>query len=126
MTTWWRPSYSPLLPDEGGSCSFKAADLVDAHVHVFPPDIIRRREACLGGDPRFDALYRSPKARMVTAEDVIAQMDNCGTRLSIVFGFAFRDIGLCREVNSYVSRPCATTPAGWQAWRVYPRGLPVR
>jgi predicted TIM-barrel fold metal-dependent hydrolase len=75
---------------------------VDAHVHVFPPDVIRRREAYLGRDARFDALYSSPEARMETAEEVLAQMDGCGTELSIVFGFAFDDPGLCREVNDYV------------------------
>jgi predicted TIM-barrel fold metal-dependent hydrolase len=102
MKTWWRSSYSPLLPEDGGSCGFKAAGLVDAHVHVFPPDVIRRREACLGCDTRFDALYSSPQAKMVTASELLAQMDETGTQLSIIFGFAFKDLGLCREVNDYV------------------------
>jgi predicted TIM-barrel fold metal-dependent hydrolase len=111
MKNWWRPYYSPLLPEAGATCGFDPAGLVDAHVHVFPPDIIRRREACLDGDLRFDALYRSPKARMVTAEEVISQMDECGTELSIIFGFAFGDIGLCREVNDYVLEAVRDKPA---------------
>jgi predicted TIM-barrel fold metal-dependent hydrolase len=110
MKTWWRPSYSPLLPDGSGSCVCRAAGLVDSHVHVFPPDIIRRREACLAGDARFDALYRLPEAKMATGEEVLAQMDECGTELSIIFGFAFKDLGLCREVNEYVLHAVRENP----------------
>jgi predicted TIM-barrel fold metal-dependent hydrolase len=102
MKTWWRPSYSPLLPDEGESRGCRAAGLVDSHVHVYPPDIIRRREACLASDARFGALYGSSAAKMATVEEVLAQMDECGTELSIIFGFAFKDLGLCREVNEYI------------------------
>jgi predicted TIM-barrel fold metal-dependent hydrolase len=111
MKIWWRPSYSQLLPDQAGGCRSAAGARVDAHVHVFPPDVIRRREAYLGRDDRFDALYSSPQARMVTADGVLAQMDECGTELSIIFGFAFKDPGLCREGNDYVLEAVTAHPA---------------
>jgi predicted TIM-barrel fold metal-dependent hydrolase len=110
MMTWWRPSYSQLLTNEGVRRGSPSAGLVDAHVHVFPPDIIRRREACLGSDSRFDALYASSRARMVTTDEVLALMDECGTTLSIIFGFAFRDPGLCREANDYVLESVHANP----------------
>ena len=47
---------------------------------------------------------------MATADEVLAQMDECGTELSIIFGFAFKDLGLCREVNDYVLQVCARQP----------------
>ncbi len=97
---------------------------MDAHVHVFPPEIIRRREACLGGDPRFDALYTSPKARMATADEVLTQMEECGVGLSIVFGFAFKDLGLCREANDYVIEAVRAHPDRLAGLACVPAGSP--
>lgn len=76
--------------------------VIDAHVHIFPPEVIRDREAYLDRDSRFAALYRSPEARMATAEDVVAHMDQTGVDRSVVFGYAFADQGLCRTVNDYI------------------------
>jgi len=39
---------------------------------------------------------------MVTVEDVLREMDECGIATSVVFGFAFDDQGLCRLANDYV------------------------
>ncbi|MFH1833927.1 MAG: amidohydrolase, partial [bacterium] len=39
---------------------------------------------------------------MVDAEEVLTHMDTAGVETSIVFGFAFKDQGLCRMVNDYV------------------------
>ena len=75
---------------------------VDAHVHVFPQEMIERRESYLPRDERFAALYRSTHARMATADEVVAHMDETGVAQSIVFGFPFTDQGLCRMVNEYV------------------------
>lgn len=76
--------------------------IVDAHVHIFPPEIIRDREAYLARDAWFGLLYSDPRARMVTAEEVLQEMGRCGVATSIVFGFAFADQGLCRLANDYV------------------------
>lgn len=138
MKTWWRPSYSPLLPEQGCSCGASLAGLVDAHVHVFPPEILRDRAGYLGRDARFDELYASPSARMATAEDVLAQMDESSVDRSIIFGFAFSDLGLCRLCNDYVLDmvgsyphrlaglacvPCGTADAGRELGRCLDAGL---
>ena len=102
MKTSWRPSYSPPLYRGAEDRGPRGRHLVDAHVHIFPPEMVRARETYLERDERFRALYSSPKARLATAEDVIAHMDESGIELSIVFSFAFKDQGLCREVNDYV------------------------
>jgi predicted TIM-barrel fold metal-dependent hydrolase len=124
MKTWWKPYSSPPLCEASGrgaaggrqaeSGPKGAADSVaqarpaagagpvDAHVHIFPPEIIREREAYLGRDAWFGTLYGSPEARMVGADEVVAHMDATGVEVSVVFGFAFGDQGLCRMVNDYV------------------------
>lgn len=122
MKILWKPYSSPPLPEASGTRAAgggqagpglapdsvaqpqpaAGAGPVDAHVHIFPPEVVRQREAYLGQDDWFGALYGSPQARMVTADEVVAQMDAAGVEMSVVFGFAFRDQGLCRMVNDYV------------------------
>jgi len=102
MKTWWRRFSVQPSPDVEEASGGARGHLVDAHVHVFPPDVIDHRTRYLGRDLRFDSLYRSAKARMVTADEVIEAMDRDGVAVSIVFGFAFEDQGLCRMVNDYV------------------------
>ena len=124
MKSWWRPSSSPPLPDPvaGGLKDLPAGGgapdasegsggaIVDAHVHVFPPELIRDRASFLDRDPWFASLYASPGATMATAEDVVAAMDADGVGTAVVFGFAFRDQGLCRLTNDYVLEAVKTHP----------------
>lgn len=84
--------------------------LIDAHVHVFPPEIVRERSAYLERDDRFAELYRSPRARMATADEVVESMDREGVDLSVVAGFPFADQGLCRLLNDYVLEALASHP----------------
>ncbi len=76
--------------------------MVDAHVHIFPPQMIADRAAYLGRDARFDEIYASPEACMATGDDVVAHMQADGVDVSVVTGFPFSDQGLCREINDYV------------------------
>jgi predicted TIM-barrel fold metal-dependent hydrolase len=76
--------------------------IIDVHVHVFPPGVIRDREEHLDCDEWFCNLYSDPRSRMVSAEDVLTEMDASGVARSVIFGFAYRDQGLCREANDYV------------------------
>ncbi len=87
-----------------------ASGVIDAHVHVFPPEMVRDREKYLERDPRFAALYGSPEARMATAPEVTAHMAEAGVEVSVVFGYAFADQGLCRLVNDYVIEAVAADP----------------
>ena len=72
--------------------------------------MIAERDSYLARDERFAALYADPRAGMATAEEVVAEMDRSGVALSVVFGFPFRDQGLCREVNDYVLDAVAARP----------------
>lgn len=75
---------------------------IDFHTHIFPPEICQQRERYCGRDPWFAELYSNPKARMASAEDLLAEMDGAGVAAAVAFSFGWSDPGLIRETNSYV------------------------
>ena len=75
--------------------------VIDAHAHIFPPDVIAGREAYRRQDRWFGLLYENPRARLASADDLVASMAESGVDRSICFGFAFADLGLCRATNDY-------------------------
>ncbi len=79
-----------------------APRIVDAHTHLFAPDIIRDRSQYLERDAWFGELYASPKIGFVTPEDMIASMDAAGIGMSVVCGWPWSDMGLCREHNDFL------------------------
>jgi predicted TIM-barrel fold metal-dependent hydrolase len=76
--------------------------LIDFHTHIFPPEICQQRERYCNRDSWFRSLYADPRARMATAEDLIAEMDVSGVDASVTFSFGWTDMGLIEETNSYV------------------------
>lgn len=76
--------------------------IIDAHTHIFPPEVIARRATFLARDAFLEELYGNPRARMATADDLIASMDADGVDVSVAFPFGWRDAGLAEECNSYV------------------------
>lgn len=74
--------------------------IIDAHVHIFPPEVIRRREEYFA-DAGFAALYSSPKARITDAEGLLAAMDESGIDAAFVMGFPWHDKSFCSEQNAY-------------------------
>lgn len=84
--------------------------IVDAHTHIFPPEICASRERYCARDDWFDHLYQDPKARMATAEDLIEMMDLDGIDRAVACGFAWSDQGLCREHNEYLIDAVARYP----------------
>src|SRR5712692_8779622 len=76
--------------------------LIDFHTHLFPPDVRDHRERYCARDPWFNKLYSSARARMVSAEDLNAEMDASGVDASVAFSFGWTDPGLVEETNSYV------------------------
>jgi predicted TIM-barrel fold metal-dependent hydrolase len=77
--------------------------MIDFHVHITPPDIISDWQRYAEKEPYFALLSQSKHNKFATAEDLIAALEKDGTvDRAVVFGFAFRDIGLCRYVNDYV------------------------
>jgi predicted TIM-barrel fold metal-dependent hydrolase len=76
--------------------------IVDVHAHVFPPDVIARRESLLAGESTFASIYRDAKAVMATADDVLASMDEAGVDRTVIVNFAWQDDALVDETNAYI------------------------
>ncbi len=76
--------------------------LIDFHTHIFPPHMREQRELYCKRDPWFNALYADTRARMATADDLVAEMDAAGVDASVAFSFGWTDPGLIEETNSYV------------------------
>jgi uncharacterized protein len=89
--------------------------ILDAHTHLFPPEVREKREEIAGRDARFSVLYGNPRAKMADARDLAAYMDSEGVDMAVAAPFPFEDPGLIRLANDYVLE-CA---------RLDPRILPL-
>jgi predicted TIM-barrel fold metal-dependent hydrolase len=77
--------------------------IVDSHVHVFPPELIRKRQRLLAADQTFAEMFADPAARMATADELVEEMDEGGVDVSIAMGIGWADPGLARESNDYIA-----------------------
>jgi predicted TIM-barrel fold metal-dependent hydrolase len=75
---------------------------IDFHVHITPPEISANWRKYAEKEPYFALLSESRANKFAAAEDVIPALDSGGFDRAVVFGFGFRDMGLCRYVNDYV------------------------
>ncbi len=98
------------------AATIRAMPVVDAHTHLFPPEQRLVRESIAARDPVFAAVYANPKAKMATAEDLIAAMDRAGVDASVVAGFAFGSERQIAEQNEYLLAWPRTSPAGARTW----------
>lgn len=76
--------------------------MIDAHVHIFPPEVAADRERYRARDPYFAQLYADPRARLATAEDLIAELDRVGFSGAVALAWGWRDADLRREQNAYM------------------------
>jgi predicted TIM-barrel fold metal-dependent hydrolase len=76
--------------------------IVDFHTHVFPPQIKKKRSKYIERDPCFAILYSNPKAKMATAEELIASMDEAGIDISVILNIGWTTHELCVETNDYI------------------------
>ncbi len=84
--------------------------IIDFHTHIFPPRMIENRDYYLGRDPCFDVLYANPKAKLATADDLIANMDKEGVDISVVLNIGWSSHELCLETNDYIMDTIARYP----------------
>jgi predicted TIM-barrel fold metal-dependent hydrolase len=76
--------------------------VIDFHTHIFPPWLRERRDEYSKADPCFHLLYSQPKARIATAEELIASMDEAGIDLSVVLNAGWVSQELCVKTNDYI------------------------
>lgn len=84
--------------------------IIDFHTHIFPPRIRENRAYYSGQDPCFDLLYSDPKAKLATAEELIASMDKAGVDISVVLDIGWTSHELCCETNDYIMEAIARYP----------------
>jgi len=76
--------------------------IVDFHTHIFPPWLKEKRDEYIKRDPCFSLLYSQPKARMATAEELLASMDEADIGLSVVLNIGWVNHELCVKTNDYI------------------------
>jgi len=84
--------------------------IADAHTHIFPPEVIERRDIFAKRDSSFEFIYGDPKARMVTYPELIEEMDSAGVNMAIACGFPWRSLDLCRQHNTYMMEAVRAYP----------------
>ncbi len=76
--------------------------MIDIHTHIFPPEIVQRRQDFFADEPAFRWLYEAPQARLATAEELLTAMEEEGMAQAVVFGFPWRRLSTMRRHNDYI------------------------
>ncbi len=76
--------------------------IIDIHTHLFPKAIRQNREDYFAGEPAFKRLYESPQAKLASADDLIAVMDEQGVDKAVIFGFPWRKASTFKLHNDYI------------------------
>lgn len=76
--------------------------IIDSHVHIYPPEVIKDWERIAQREPYFKILASGKVHKWATAEDLIEEMNKSGVSKSWATTFAFRDPGLCSLCNDYL------------------------
>ena len=84
--------------------------VTDFHTHIVPPWLIRDRGTWVARDATFRELFSDSRARLATAEDLIAAMDEDGVDRSVVMGYGWTDIELARWCNDYIAESVRAHP----------------
>ena len=84
--------------------------IIDFHTHVFSPQIKRNRSKYIERDPCFALLYSDPKAKIATADELIASMDEAGVDISVILNIGWTTHELCVETNNYIIESVARYP----------------
>ncbi|MCJ7769039.1 MAG: amidohydrolase family protein [Dehalococcoidales bacterium] len=84
--------------------------IIDFHAHIFPPQIKKNRSRYIDSDPCFAILYSDPKAKLVTADELIASMDRAGVDISVILNIGWTTHELCLETNDYILESISRYP----------------
>ena len=69
-----------------------------------------KRDEYVKSDPCFAVLYSQPKAKIATAEELIASMDEAGIDVSVVLNAGWASHELCVETNDYILESVSRYP----------------
>jgi len=75
---------------------------IDFHTHVFPSPFRDDRSGLFPGEPAFESVYRSPKARLSGVSELLRTMDEEEVDRSVIFGFPWEKKDHFRRHNDYI------------------------
>ena len=75
---------------------------IDAHTHCYPPSFAGRRPQIAAQDATFAALFADQKARLATAEDLVAALDRAAIDAAVAAGIGWTDPTKAHEANDYI------------------------
>lgn len=76
--------------------------IIDSHVHIFSEKIKQDRSGYFDNEPEFKLLYNSPKAKIITINELIESMDKYQVDISIICGFPWRSPEFTRQNNDTI------------------------
>jgi uncharacterized protein len=76
--------------------------IIDTHTHLFPQTIAQDRSRFFADEPEFSLLYKNPKAKMATIDQLIRTMDRHGVDIACASGFPWRNPDHARANNDYI------------------------
>ncbi len=92
-----------------------SSPIIDAHVHIFPPDVAARRDHYRERDRWFGMLHAAPDATVIQAAELLTAMDDAGVDGAVACGWPWGDHGLCRDHNDALAE-AARIGGGRIAW----------
>jgi len=84
--------------------------IIDFHTHVVPPQVKKKHDKYVDIDPCFAILYSDKKAKLATADELIASMDKEGIDISVIVNIGWTTHDLCVETNDYILESIARYP----------------
>jgi hypothetical protein len=84
--------------------------IIDFHTHILPPAFHTRRARYLERDATLATLFSDPRARMATAEDLVAALDEAGVDMAVALGMGWTSREVAQEANDYLLESAATHP----------------
>lgn len=84
--------------------------IIDAHTHIFSPDVLADMGRYAKQDSFFDFLYNHPKARMVGADEILAAMDAACVDKAVLAGWPWQRHDVCVEQNTWVMQVAQQYP----------------
>jgi len=76
--------------------------IFDAHTHIFPEEVCRRREDFFADEPAFRLLYENPKASLVGPQELVRAMGEEGVDAAVVLSFPWRQERLWRRQHEVI------------------------
>ena len=77
--------------------------IIDFHTHIFPPELIKQRTSFIEKDFTFSELYGAENTKIISAPDLIKEMDRSGVDISVIMGIGWTDYKLAYDINDYIS-----------------------